>query len=116
MRVFVAGASGVVGRPLIPRLVAEGYEVTGTTRSEERAERIRAAGAHAAVCDVLNADEVRAAVAEARPEVVIQHLTDLPPKLPPRKLPKAYEANDRVRSEGTANLVAAAEEAGARRY
>jgi nucleoside-diphosphate-sugar epimerase len=90
--------------------------VTGATRSEDKAEAIRAAGAQAVVCDVLDAEQVRHAVGEARPEVVVQHLTDLPPKLPPRKLKKAYVANDRLRSEGTANLVAAAEDAGARRY
>lgn len=116
MRIFLAGASGAVGRPLVPRLVAEGHEVTGATRRPERAERIRAAGAEAVVCDVFDAAALRAAVIQARPEVVIQHLTDLPPDLNPRNLKRAYEANDRLRSEGSANLVSAARAAGARRF
>ena len=116
MRVLLAGATGVVGQRLVPRLVEAGHEVTGLTRKPERAEAIRAAGAAAAVADVLDADATRRAVVDAAPEVVVQHLTDLPKELPPRKLAKAYEGNDRLRGEGTANLVAAARAAGARRY
>jgi nucleoside-diphosphate-sugar epimerase len=116
MRVFLAGASGVVGRPLVPRLLEAGHEVTGMTRDPARAEAIRRAGAAAVVADALDAGAVRRAVADARPEVVVQHLTDLPKAIPPRRLARAYEGNDRLRREGTANLVAAARAAGARRY
>ena len=116
MRVFHAGAAGVIGRRLVPRLVEAGHAVTGTTRAPERVAAIRSAGAEAVVCDVLDAEATRAAVTVARPDVVVQHLTDLPKALPPRKLAKAYEGNDRLRREGTANLVAAARAAGARRY
>jgi 2-alkyl-3-oxoalkanoate reductase len=114
MRVFVAGASGVIGRPLVPQLVAVGHEVTGTTRSEERAEVVRAAGARAVVCDALDADALRAAVTEAAPEVVIHQLTALPDRFDPRD-DDMYSPTNRLRSEGTRNLVEAARAAGARR-
>lgn len=114
MRVFVAGASGAIGRPLVPKLVAAGHEVTGITRLEERAERIRAAGARAAVVDVFDAETLRAAVLEAAPEVVVHQLTALPERLDFRD-PETYAATNRVRTEGTRNLLDAALAAGARR-
>jgi nucleoside-diphosphate-sugar epimerase len=116
VRIFLAGATGVVGRRLLPRLVEDGHEVTGMTRSPEKAERIRVAGAKPAVCDALDGPALHAAVGEAKPEVVVHHLTDLPADLNPRKLKDAYAANDRLRTEGTPNLVAAAATAGARRF
>jgi len=115
VRVFVAGASGAIGRPLVPRLVAAGHEVTGTTRSEERAEAIRAAGATAAVCDVFDAAGLRAAMDEARPEVLVHELTSLPDRLDFRK-EGIYEPTNRVRTEGTRILLDAARDAGARRF
>ena len=114
MRVFVAGASGAIGRPLVPKLVAAGHEVTGITRLEERAERLRAAGARAAVVDVFDAETLRAAVLEAAPEVVVHQLTALPERLDFRD-PETYAATNRVRTEGTRNLLDAALAAGARR-
>ena len=114
MRVFVAGASGAIGRPLIRRLVAAGHEVTGSTRSESNAEEIRAAGARAAICDALDAEALRAAVAEAAPEAVVHQLTALPDRFDPRAK-GLYDATNRLRSEGTRNLVEAAQAAGARR-
>jgi nucleoside-diphosphate-sugar epimerase len=115
MRVFVAGASGAIGRPLVAQLVAAGHEVTGTTRSESKAEELRAVGARPAVCDALDADALRAAVGEAAPEVVVHQLTALPRRYDPRD--KAiYEGTNRVRSEGTRNLLAAARAAGAPRF
>jgi nucleoside-diphosphate-sugar epimerase len=115
MRVFVAGASGAIGRPLVAQLMAAGHEVTGTTRSESKAEDLRAAGARAAVCDALDADALHAAVAEAAPEVVVHQLTALPRRYNPRD--KAiYDGTNRVRGEGTRNLLAAARAAGARRF
>jgi 2-alkyl-3-oxoalkanoate reductase len=115
MRVFLAGASGVIGRTLVPKLVAAGHELTGTTRSEERAQAIRAAGAHAAVVDVFDADRLREAVARARPEVLIHELTSLPDRLDFRKK-GIYEPTNRVRTEGTRILLDAAREADARRF
>jgi len=114
LRVFVAGASGAIGRPLVAKLVAAGHEVTGTTRSEERAERIRAAGGRTAVVDVFDAETLRAAVLEAAPEVVVHQLTALPERLDFRD-PETYAATNRVRTEGTRNLLDAALAAGARR-
>jgi nucleoside-diphosphate-sugar epimerase len=114
MRVFVAGASGAIGRPLVAQLVAAGHEVTGTTRSEQRAEAIRGAGARAAVCDALDAEALRAAVVEAAPDAIVHQLTALPERFNPRDK-TVYDATNRVRGEGTRNLLEAARAAGARR-
>ena len=114
MRIFVAGASGAIGRPLVSALTAVGHEVTGMTRSASRAEAIRAAGADAAVCDVFDPAALAEAVTAARPEVVVHELTALPAELEIRRK-DVYEANNRVRREGTRNLVLAARAAGARR-
>lgn len=105
----------MIGRPLVAQLLAAGHEVTGMTRSEERAAEVRGAGAEAAVCDVFDADALKAAVAAASPEVVVHELTALPPDLDLRKK-GVYEANNRIRTEGTRNLIAAARAAGARRF
>jgi nucleoside-diphosphate-sugar epimerase len=113
MRVFVAGASGVIGRPLVRQLVAAGHEVTGMTRRQERAEEIRIAGAAAVVCDVFDAEVLREAVVGAAPETVIHALTALPRRYDPKS--DYLAATNRIRTEGTRNLVAAAEAAGARR-
>jgi len=113
MKVFVAGASGALGRPLIRQLVAAGHEVTGMTRREERAAEIRDAGASAAVCDVFDAGALNAAVAAAAPEAVVHALTALPSSFKPKS--DYLAATNRVRTEGTRNLVAAARAAGARR-
>jgi nucleoside-diphosphate-sugar epimerase len=114
MRVFVAGASGAIGRPLIPKLIAAGHEVTGMTRSEARGEEVSAAGARAAVVDVFDRDALSAAMAEASPEVVVHELTSLPDRLDFRN-EDTYAATNRVRTEGTRNLIDAARAAGARR-
>jgi 2-alkyl-3-oxoalkanoate reductase len=113
MKVFVAGASGVVGRPTVRRLVAAGHDVVGTTRREERAAQLREAGAEAAVCDVFDAEALREVVVAARPEVVVHALTALPQRFDPKS--DYLEETNRLRKEGTRNLVAAAEAAGARR-
>ncbi len=115
MKVFVAGASGVIGRPLVRQLLAAGHEVTGTTRQEERAAELRADGAAAVVCDAFDAAALEAAVRAAEPEVVVNQLTSLPQRYEPKK-PSFYEATDRVRREGGRNLLAAARAAGARRF
>jgi nucleoside-diphosphate-sugar epimerase len=114
MKVFVAGASGAIGRPLVPQLLAAGHEVTGMTRREENAVAIRAAGAKAVVCDVFDAAALEGAVREAAPEVVVHELTALPPRLDP-KSKDALTPTNRLRSEGTRNLIAAAKASGARR-
>jgi nucleoside-diphosphate-sugar epimerase len=116
MKVFVAGASGAIGRPLVRRLVAAGHEVTGMTRSEDRAVDIRAAGAAAVVCDVFDADPLEAAVREAAPEVVVHELTALPPRLDYKAKEDPLAPTNRVRTEGTRKLLAASKAAGARRF
>ncbi len=108
MRLFVAGATGVIGRRLVPLLVQAGHEVTGMTRSSERAQALRESGATPAVADALDAAAVRDAVAKARPEVIVHQLTDIPAALNPRRYAQQMAGNDRLRAEGTRNLVAAA--------
>jgi nucleoside-diphosphate-sugar epimerase len=115
VRVFVAGATGAIGRPLIAQLVEGGHQVTGTTRSPERAQELGKAGAKGVVCDALTAEPLAEAVAEARPSVVIHQLTALPHRFEPRKK-DLYEATNRVRTVGTGNLLDAAKSAGARRF
>ncbi len=115
MRVFLAGATGVIGRQLVPLLLAAGHDVTGTTRSQERAERLSATGARGVVCDALDRDAVHAAVAAARPEAVIHQLTALPAAIDPRTIRRDFVLNDRLRDEGTKILVDAAQEAGVQR-
>ena len=115
MRVFVAGATGAVGRPLVPKLVAAGHEVTGMTRSEAKAQELRAAGANAAVVDVFDVDALRAAIDSASPEVIVHELTALPDRIDFRN-EDTYAATNRLRTEGTRNLIAAAQAAGARRF
>ncbi len=113
MKVFVAGATGAIGKPLVRQLVGAGHEVTGMTRREERAEEIRAAGAQAVVCDVYDAAALETAVREAAPEAVVHMLTAIPERIDWKADPLA--ATNRVRTEGTRNLLAAARAAGARR-
>ena len=110
----MAGATGAIGRPLVRKLLDAGHEVTGTTRSEQRAAALREAGVRAAVLDALDEGAVRAAVAEAEPEVLVHQLTSLPDSFDFRD-PDLYTQTSRLRTEGTRNLVGAAREAGARR-
>ena len=114
MKVFVAGASGVIGRSLVPKLVAAGHDVTGTTRRERSADAIRAAGAEAVVCDCLDATAVEKAVAAAQPEVIVAELTSLPEDYDLRTID--YGPTNRVRVEGGRNLIEAGRRAGARRF
>jgi nucleoside-diphosphate-sugar epimerase len=117
VRVFVAGASGAIGRPLVRQLLEAGHELTAMTRRPEAAEEIRAAGAEAAVCDVFDPAALNDAVAAARPEVVVNELTSLPSDLNPLKIDEQlYAATNRVRAEGSGNLIAAARAGGARRF
>jgi nucleoside-diphosphate-sugar epimerase len=113
MRVFVAGATGAIGRPLIPQLVAAGHEVTGTSRSQQGASQHEQAGAAVAACDVLDAAAVRSAVEAAAPDVIVSQLTKLPARFNPRTVD--YGPTNLLRREGTRNLVEAASVAGTRR-
>jgi 2-alkyl-3-oxoalkanoate reductase len=115
VRVFLAGATGVIGRQLVPRLIAAGHEVTGTTRSPQRAAELEASGAEAIVLDALDRGAVHDAVAAVAPEAVIHQLTALPQRIDPRKVERDFVLNDRLRGEGTEILVAAAQAAGTSR-
>ncbi len=115
MRALLAGATGVVGAPLIAALRDAGHEVTGITRSPEGEEKVRTAGGEPVRADVFDREALVAAAEGAEPDVVISHLTKLPSNLNPRNMKRAYEDNNRVRGEGTANVLAAAKAAGARR-
>jgi nucleoside-diphosphate-sugar epimerase len=110
---FLAGASGVIGAALLPLLIESGYRVTGMTRSERGAEALRAAGAEAVICDVFDAEQLREVVVAAKPEIVMHQLTDLPDD--PGQIGEHGPRNDRIRTEGTTNLLAAARAASARR-
>src|SRR5262245_23900031 len=115
MKVFLAGASGAIGRRLVPLLLRAGHEVTGTTRSAQTANELERAGVAPAVLDIFDAPKVMAAVGAAAPAVVIHQLTDLPHERDQAKIAASYPSNSRIRTEGTRNLLAAAQAAGARR-
>jgi uncharacterized protein YbjT (DUF2867 family) len=112
MRVFLAGATGVIGIRLVPLLIAAGHTVAGMTRSEDKAERLAALAAEPVVCDVFDLPALTEAVTAFAPEAVLHEITDLPDRLD--DLGEYAARNDRIRTEGTRNLVAAARAAGAR--
>ncbi|KPW95757.1 Nucleoside-diphosphate-sugar epimerase/dehydratase [Pseudomonas amygdali pv. eriobotryae] len=114
-KVFVAGASGVIGKALLKLLVAADYSVYGATRRAEKVKDIEATGATAVVVDVYDAERLNQELVRIQPWAVIHQLTDLPRGLSPELMAKAVENNARIRTEGTRNLVAAARAAGATR-
>src|SRR5512145_2745688 len=116
MKVFVAGATGALGRQLVPRLVASGHDVTGMTRTESKRDLVRAMGARPAVADALDPDAVARAVAEAEPEVIVHQLTALSGGADLRHLDRAMALTNRLRVEGTDHLLAAGRAVGARRF
>ena len=116
MRIFVAGATGAVGRALVPALVSAGHSVTGMTHSPEKANAIRRAGAEPVVADGLNARAVRAAVISARPDVIIDEMTDLATATDLRHFDRAFAVTNRLRTDGTDHLLAAAREAEVKRF
>lgn len=106
MRVFLAGATGVIGIRLVPLLVEAGHEVAGMTRSHEKTAQIEALGATPVVCNVFDAVALLPAVAAFAPDLVMHQLTDLPDEVD--RVPSYAERNNRIRTEGTRNLLAAA--------
>ncbi len=114
MRIFLAGASGIIGVRLLPLLVDAGHEVAGMTRSAGNTGKIEALGAQAVVCDVFDAATLAEVVAAFHPDLVIHQLTDLPDKVD--RIPEYTGRNNRIRTEGTRNLLAAAQAAGASRF
>jgi nucleoside-diphosphate-sugar epimerase len=115
MRVFVAGATGALGRHLVPGLVAAGHEVTATTRTPGKVARLRAAGAEPVVVDGLDREAVMAAVLAAEPEVIVHQMTALAGMGSLRKVDREFAATNELRTRGTDNLLAAAARAGTRR-
>src|SRR3954452_15599105 len=115
MRIFVAGASGAVGKPLVRRLAEAGHEVHGMTRTPGKAARLRELGAEPVVADALDREAVLAAVRAAGPDVVVHQLTAIG-TLNTRNLDAAFRVTNRLRTEGTDHLIAAARAAGARRF
>jgi nucleoside-diphosphate-sugar epimerase len=115
MRIFVAGATGAIGKRLVPLLVAEGHEVTGMTRSPEKADWIRSVGADPVVADGLDEQAVGEAVAHARPEVIVHQMTAIG-SLDMRHFERSFEQTNRLRTRGTDILLSAAHAVGARRF
>jgi nucleoside-diphosphate-sugar epimerase len=116
MKVFVAGASGAVGRRLVPQLVAAGHEVVATTRSDGKLDALRRLGARAVVVDGLDAAAVGSAVAEAEPEVIVHQMTALATMSSnPRRFDKDFALTNRLRTEGLDHLLAAAKATGVRK-
>jgi nucleoside-diphosphate-sugar epimerase len=116
MRVFVAGATGAIGKQLVPRLVAAGHEVHGMTRSESKRAMLDELGAVPVVADALDADRVAEAVADAKPDVIVHQLTAIPEALDMRHPDRAFELTNRLRTEGTDHLLSAGQAVGVRRF
>src|SRR5690242_7263977 len=104
MKIFVAGATGAIGKQLVPRLVDRGHEVVAMTRTPAKRDAIRTLGASPVVADALVAEEVARAVAEAEPEVIVHELTALGDTLDVRHFDRDFELTNRLRTEGTDHL------------
>ena len=113
--IFLAGATGAIGRRLVPILVAGGWRVIGMTRSPAKRTLLSALGASPVVADVFDGPALERTIAETRPDIVVHQLTDLPPGLDPTRMAEAGPRNARIRDEGTRNLVSAAVAGGVRR-
>ncbi|MGW3607507.1 NAD-dependent epimerase/dehydratase family protein [Micromonospora sp. NPDC005161] len=110
MRVFLAGASGVIGQRLIPRLVKAGHVVGGMTRSSDKTELLAQLGAEPILCDVFDRDALIQAVRDFEPDVILNELTDLPDEV--ERIGDHAELNARIRTEGNQNLIEAARQSG----
>ena len=115
MNIFIAGAAGAVGRTLIPKLIADGHTVTGTTRSEAKAASLRDLGADAVLMDGLDRDSVMRAVTAAKPDAIVHQMTALSGDPDFRSIDKTFAMTNRLRTEGTEHLLAAAQAVGVRR-
>lgn len=115
MRIFVAGATGAVGRELVPALISAGHSVVGSTRSAAKSDLIRRMGAEPVVADGLDAASMRAAIVSAKPDIIIDQMTDLAAVTDLRHFDRAFARTNELRTRGTDILLAAAREAGAKR-
>jgi nucleoside-diphosphate-sugar epimerase len=116
MKVFVAGATGAIGRPLLPALQAAGHEPVAMTRYEHKAAALRAQGIEAVVCDAYDAAGLERAVGDARSQAIVHLLTDLPEDINMRRFERETASTGRLRRAGTRNLIAAAQAAGVNRF
>ncbi|WP_028059989.1 NAD-dependent epimerase/dehydratase family protein [Candidatus Solirubrobacter pratensis] len=116
MKIFLAGATGALGRQLVPRLVERGHEVTGMTRSESKRQLVQELGGRPVVADALDPESVADAVARAEPEVIVHQLTAIPHALDMRHFARDFAQTNRLRTEGTDHLLAAARAVGVRRF
>jgi nucleoside-diphosphate-sugar epimerase len=116
MRVFVAGATGAIGKQLVPRLVAAGHEVHGMTRSESKVAMLSEMGAVPVVADALDPNQVADAVGRARPDVIVHQLTAIPARLDLRHFNRDFALTNRLRTEGTDHLLSAGHAVGVRRF
>ena len=116
MRIFIAGGTGAIGRPLIAELLARGHVLVALTRSPEKAQALVEQGIEPAIADVFDSGAVKAVVSRAQPEIVIEQLTALPRTYTRESMSAAAAFNNRIRIEGGANVLAAAQAAGVRRY
>ncbi|MCA6118487.1 NAD(P)-dependent oxidoreductase [Bradyrhizobium sp. WSM 1738] len=116
MRILVAGATGAIGLNLVPQLIAAGHSVVGTTRTAAKAEIIRRMGAEPAIANGLDAPAIRAAVLAAKPDIIIDEMTDLGGVTDLRHFDRAFATTNRLRTQGTDFLLAAAREVGVKRF
>jgi nucleoside-diphosphate-sugar epimerase len=116
MRVFVAGATGAIGKQLVPRLAAAGHEVHGMTRSESKQAILHELGAVPVVADALDPNQVAEAVGRARPDVIVHQLTAIPARLNLRHFDRDFALTSRLRTEGTDYLLSAGQAVGVRRF
>src|SRR5262245_44430726 len=116
MRIFVAGATGALGRQLVPLLVADGHDVVGMTRTEAKRDLLRSLGAEPVVADALDADAVGQAVGEAEPDVIVHQLTAIPPSIDMRRFDREFALTNRLRTDGTDHLLSAGRAAGVKRF
>ena len=114
MRIFIAGASGVIGVRLVPLLAQQGHTVAGMTRSSEKTDMLRQLGAEPVVCDVFDAARLTESVRAFAPDLVMHQLTDLPDDV--KRIALHIRRNNRIRTEGTQNLISAAQAAGVERF
>src|SRR5688572_13503575 len=112
MKIFVAGATGALGKQLLPRLVERGHEVTGMTRSGSKQQLVRDLGGRPVVADALEPDSVAQAVARAEPDTIVHQLTAIPNALNMRHFARDFAQTNRLRTEGTDHLLAAGRAAG----
>ncbi|MCZ6776780.1 MAG: NAD(P)-dependent oxidoreductase [Ignavibacteria bacterium] len=116
MKIFLAGATGVISRRLLPLLIHSGHEVTAMTRSQDHTNQIREYGGKPVVCNVFDKEKLYEAVVAAKPDVLIHQLTNIPRRINPRRVNKELAATNRLRAEGTTILLEAARLASARRF